>query len=137
MKDLFTIGIAGILLWWVAMWPIEELRADEIKEFFVKTPSGEVVLTREPCEYTKMGLKGYAYAAYVIKLGQANHEGCWTMDIIDRFKAVKVYFPQSKSTEFYNPALFEPRLPKSAEQPSKSPVRVEPNRIMIYKEFTF
>ena len=116
------------------MWPIKELRADEIKEFFVKTPSGEVVLTREPCEYTKMGLKGYSYAAYVIKLGQANHEGCWTMDIIDRFKAVKIYFPQSKSTEFYNPALFEP-LPK--EQPSKSPVRVEPNRIMIYKEFTF
>jgi hypothetical protein len=23
MKDLFTIGIAGILLWWVAFWPIE------------------------------------------------------------------------------------------------------------------
>jgi len=23
MKDLFTISIAGILLWWVAFWPIE------------------------------------------------------------------------------------------------------------------
>jgi hypothetical protein len=23
MKDLFTVSIAGILLWWVAMWPIE------------------------------------------------------------------------------------------------------------------
>ena len=141
MKDLFTISVAGILLWWVTMWPLEDVRAqpvinsEEIKEFSINTPSGEVVLTREPCEYIKMGLKGYAYAAYVIKLGQANHEGCWTMDIIDRFKAVKVYFPQSKSTEFYNPALFEPRLPK--EQPSKSPVRIEPNRIMIYKEFTF
>jgi hypothetical protein len=23
MKDLFTISIAGILLWWVAFWPID------------------------------------------------------------------------------------------------------------------
>lgn len=27
MKDLFTIGIAAILLWWVAIWPIE-VKAD-------------------------------------------------------------------------------------------------------------
>ena len=119
MKDLFTIGVAGIVLWWVAMWPIKELRAEpkfnpeEIKEFSMKAETGEVVLTREPCEYIKTGLKDYPYAAYVIKLGQANYEGCWTMDVIDRFKAVKVYFPQSKSIEFYNPALFSPRLPKS------------------------
>jgi len=141
MKDLFTISVAGILLWWVTVWPIKDARADEIKEFFAKTPSGEVVLTREPCEYTKMGLKGYSYAAYVIKLGQANHEGCWTMDVIDRFKAVKIYFPQSKSTEFYNPALFEPRLPKSTTKPEPS-VSIEPrfegsSRLMLYEVFTF
>jgi hypothetical protein len=23
MKDLFTISVAGIMLWWVVMWPIE------------------------------------------------------------------------------------------------------------------
>lgn len=112
MKELFTIGVAGILLWWVAMWPMKEPRADEIKEFSIKTPPGEIVLTREPCEYIKMGVKDYPYAAYAVQKGYPHVEGCWTMDIIDRFKAVKVYFPQTKSIEYYNPTLFEPRLTK-------------------------
>ena len=28
MKDLFTVSIAGIMLWWVAMWPIESKAVD-------------------------------------------------------------------------------------------------------------
>jgi hypothetical protein len=112
MKDLIAITIAGALLWWVALWPMEELRAEEIKEFSIKTWSGEVVLTREPCEFIKMGVKDYPYAAYAVQKGHPHVEGCWTMDIVDRFKAVKVYFPQTKSIEYYNPSLFEPRLTK-------------------------
>ena len=143
MKDLIAVTIAGVLLWWVAVWPIDSLRAepninsDEINEFFMKTETGEVVLTREPCTFIKMGLKGYPYAAYATEKGHAHHEGCWTMDVIDRFKAVKVYFPEIDATAVYNPALFEPRLPKTTEKPIKGTVQLENNRIMVYEEFTF
>lgn len=146
MKDLIAVTIAGILLWWVAVFPIEDVRAEpnltteEIKEFSMKTETGEVVLTKEPCEFIKMGLKGYPYAAYATDKGHANHEGCWTMDVIDRFKAVKVYFPEIDATAVYNPALFEPRLPKDTkdkEKPIKGTVQLENNTVMLYEVFTF
>jgi hypothetical protein len=28
MKELITITVAGVLIWWVAVWPIQELRAE-------------------------------------------------------------------------------------------------------------
>lgn len=145
MKDLITITIVACLLWWIAILPDTKLHAEpkldsaDIKEFSMKTETGEVVLTREPCEFIKMGLKGYPYAAYATDKGHANHEGCWTMDIVDRFKAVKVYFPEIDATAVYNPALFGPRGidVKAPEDSVKGSVRFENNKVMVYEEITF
>jgi hypothetical protein len=109
MKDLFTISIAGILIWWVAIWPIEGDANAKIKEMIMKTDVGELVLTTEPCEFIKLGLKGYPYAAYATEKGYVHHEGCWTTDVVDRFKAIKIYFPEVNATGIYNPSLFKPR----------------------------
>jgi len=118
MKDFLLYVAYGVLLWILfivfsmPVYSTTGINSDEIKEFSIKTPPGEIVLTREPCEYIKMGVKDYPYVAYAVQKGYPHVEGCWTMDIIDRFKAVKVYFPQTKSIEYYNPSLFEPRLTK-------------------------
>jgi hypothetical protein len=126
MKDLITITIAGILLWWVALWPMESKSQEDIKEFSMKSETGEVVLTKEPCEFIKMGLKNYPYAAYATEKGHANHEGCWRMDNVNGMRSVLIYFPEIDATGVYNPELFKPRnLPT---------VKFENNNAMVYFE---
>ena len=111
MKDLIIVTIAGLLFWWVAILPIDKAWSEDLpKEMSMKTETGEIVLTSEPCEFIKLGLKDYRFAAYATEKGHANHEGCWDTDIIDRFKAIKIYFPEIDSTGIYNPALFKPRI---------------------------
>ena len=78
-------------------------------EMIMKTEAGEVVLTKEPCEFIKMGLEGYPYAAYATEKGHANHEGCWKVDVVDRYSAILIYFPEIDATGVYNPRLFQPR----------------------------
>ena len=126
MKDLVAITIAGILLWWVVIWPQESKSAEDIQEFSMKSETGEVVLTKEPCEYIKMGLKNYPYAAYATEIGHANHEGCWRMDIVNGMRSVLIYFPEIDATGVYNPELFKPR--------NKPTVKFENNKAMVYFE---
>jgi hypothetical protein len=102
-------------------------------EMVMKTETGEVVLTTEPCEFIKMGLTNYPYAAYATEKGHANHEGCWRMDIVDRMSAVLVYFPEIDATAVYNPKLF---IPRSEPNVSIDP-QFENNRFMIYGVYTF
>jgi hypothetical protein len=133
MKDLAIITIAGILLWWVVIWPQESRSAEDIKEFSMKSETGEVVLTKEPCEFIKMGLKNYPYAAYATEQGHANHEGCWRMDNVQGMKSILIYFPEIDATGVYNPELFQPR--------QKPNVYLEPkfeyNNAMVYGVYTF
>ena len=138
MKDLFIISIAGVLFWWVTIWPIDGNADPKIKEMVMKTEVGELVLTTEPCEFIKMGLKGYPYAAYSTEKGRANHEGCWKVDVVDRFSAVLVYFPEIDATAVYNPNLFKPREEPSVSIEPKFQARFEDfNRIMLYEVITF
>jgi hypothetical protein len=133
MKDLFTISVAGILLWWVMIWPIDGDANPKIKEMVMKTETGEVVLSTEPCEFIKMGLKGYPYAAYATEKGKPHHEGCWKVDVVDRFSAVLVYFPEIDATAVYNPKLFSPR-----EEPNVSlEPRLENNNAFMFLGFRF
>jgi len=81
----------------------------EVLEMVMPSETGEIVLTKEPCTFIKMGLKNYPYAAYATEKGHANHEGCWKTDIVDRFSAILVYFPEIDGTAVYNPKLFAPR----------------------------
>jgi hypothetical protein len=116
MKDFLLYVAYGVLLWILfivfsmPVYSTTDFNAEEIKEFSMKTDVGEIVLTREPCEFTKMGLKDYPYAAYATERNHVSHEGCWTMDVVDKFRAVKLYFPEIDTTAVYNPALFGPRL---------------------------
>ena len=130
MKDLITITIAGILLWWVVLWPMESKSQEDIKEFSMKSETGEVVLTKEPCEFIKMGLKNYPYAAYATEKGHANHEGCWRMDNVNGMRSVLIYFPEIDATGVYNPEMFKPR--------NSPTVKFENNKAMVYFEvFSF
>ena len=92
---------------------VKESKAEDqqpsIKEMSMKTDTGELVLTTEPCTFISMGLQGYPYAAYATEKGHANHEGCWKVDVVDRFSAILVYFPEIDATAVYNPKLFQPR----------------------------
>lgn len=109
LKDILTLILAGLALMCVGI-VFDDVHSEQLpKEFSMKTETGEIVLTSEPCEFIKMGLQGYPYAAYATEKGHANHEGCWTTDIVDRFKAIKIYFPEIDATGVYNPALFKPR----------------------------
>jgi hypothetical protein len=110
MNYFIKFIIGGVLLLLFSLW-LEQAHTEQLpKEYAMKTETGEIVLTQEPCEFTKMGLEGYPYAAYATEKGHANHEGCWTTDIVDRFKAIKIYFPEIDATGVYNPNLFHPRL---------------------------
>ena len=134
MKDLIAITIVGCLLWWVVIWPIDSDAQPIIKEMTLKTETGELVLTTEPCEFTKMGLKDYPYAAYATEKGHANHEGCWKVDVVDRSSAILVYFPELDATAVYNPKLFKPR----SEPNTKLEPRFEYfDRAIIYGIYTF
>jgi hypothetical protein len=126
MKDLVVITIAGILLFWVMLWPEKGYAIADIQEFSMKSETGEVVLTKEPCEFIKMGLKDYPYAAYATEVGHANHEGCWRMDNVKGMRSVLIYFPEIDATGVYNPELFKPR--------NKPTVMFENNKIMVYFE---
>lgn len=134
MKDLIAVTIAGVLLWWVFLWPDDAWAQPEVKEFSMKSETGEVVLTQEPCTFIKMGLKNYPYAAYATEKGHANHEGCWRLDNINGMRSVLIYFPEIDATGVYNPELFQPRAVPS--------VQLEPrfeggDRAMLYEVFTF
>jgi hypothetical protein len=109
MKDFLTFMTVGLVLFIFAAWLNHVEPAELPKEYSMKTETGEIVLTQEPCEYIKMGLKGYPYAAYATEKGHANHEGCWKMDVVDRYRAVMIYFPEIDATGVYNPDLFKPR----------------------------
>ena len=102
-------------------------------EMVMKTDTGEVVLTKEPCEFTKMGLQGYPYAAYATDKGHANHEGCWKIDIVRNMSSVLIYFPEIDATAVYNPALFELRKESNVSIDPK----FENNNLMIYGEYRF
>lgn len=136
MKDFLTLFIAALCLWWVTSW-VDLAYAEEIevKEMFMKTDTGELVLTTEECTFIKMGLKGYPYAAYATEKGHANHEGCWKVDVVDRFSAILVYFPEIDATAVYNPKLFSPK--KSLKPNASIEPRFENNKAMIYGVYTF
>ena len=137
MKDFLTLLIAAIVMWLVTSWFDAAYGEDiAVQEMSMKTETGEIVLTTEPCEYIKMGLKGYPYAAYATEKGKANHEGCWKVDIVDRYSAILVYFPEIDATAVYNPKLFSPRK-KVDPNVSFEPKFEEGNRIMLYEVFTF
>ena len=131
MKDFLTFVAIGLVLW-VAALIIDEVHSAELpQEFSMKSETGEVVLTSEPCTFTKMGLEGYPYAAYATEKGHPNHEGCWRRDIVDRMEAILIYFPEINATGVYNPKLFHPR------DSLKPTVRFENNNVMLYEELTF
>ena len=129
MKDFLTFIAIGLVLW-IAALIINEVHSAELpEEFSMKSETGEVVLTSEPCTFTKMGLKNYPYAAYATETGHANHEGCWRRDIVDKSEAILIYFPEIDATGVYNPILFKPRI--------KPTVRFEDGNVMVYQGFTF
>jgi hypothetical protein len=133
MNDFLKFIAVGIVLWLFALWLNESDAAEDIKEFYMKSETGEVVLTKEPCEFIKMGLKNYPYAAYATEVGHANHEGCWRMDNVNGMRSVLIYFPEIDATGVYNPELFQPR--------QKNNVYLEPkfefNKAMVYGVYTF
>ena len=129
MKDIFTFIAIGLVLWVAALIINEVHSAEALPELSMKSETGEVVLTSEPCTFTKMGLKNYPYAAYATETGHANHEGCWRRDIVDSSEAILIYFPEIDATGVYNPKLFQPRM--------KPTVRFENGRVMVYQGFTF
>ena len=110
MKDLLTFIAIGLVLWVTALIINEVHSAEKLPEFSMKSETGEVVLTGEPCTFTKMGLEGYPYAAYATESGHANHEGCWRRDVVDRTEAILIYFPEINATGVYNPKLFHQRV---------------------------
>ena len=126
MKNFLTYVAVGLVLWLFAVWLNETKSAEISQEFSMKSETGEVVLTVEPCTFTKMGLEGYPYAAYATEKGHANHEGCWRRDIVDKSEAILIYFPEINATGVYNPRLFKPRM--------KPTVRFENGRVMVYQE---
>ena len=133
MKDFLTFIAIGLVLW-VAALIIDEVHSTELpQEFSMKSETGEVVLTGEPCSFTKMGLEGYPYAAYATESGHANHEGCWKIDIVRNMSSVLVYFPEIDATAVYNPALFELRKESNVSIDPK----FENNNLMIYGEYRF
>lgn len=99
--------ITAIVIFW--FWLLDYPYAKDAKTLSLKTETGEIVLTSEPCTFIPMGLKGYPFAAYATEKGHANHEGCWKMDIVDRYEAILVYFPEIDATAVYNPRLFQPK----------------------------
>ena len=106
MKN-FLMGITLILLW---LFLYDYAYSKELpKEMSMATEAGEVVLTLEECTFTKMGLRGYPYAAYATDKGKANHEGCWKKEEVNHMEAVLIYFPEIDATAVYNPQLFKPR----------------------------
>ena len=126
MKNFITFIVVLLVLWFYALWVVDVKAAEE---FSMKSETGEVVLTSEPCTFIPMGLKNYPYAAYATETGHANHEGCWRRDIVDRSEAILIYFPEIDATGVYNPKLFQPRM--------KPTVRFENDRVMVYQGFTF
>ena len=64
MKDVLTFIAIGLVLWVAALIINEVHSAEALPELSMKSETGEVVLTSEPCTFTKMGLQGYPYAAY-------------------------------------------------------------------------
>jgi hypothetical protein len=130
MKDIITLIIAGLALMATGIVFDDAHSADLPREFSMKTETGEIVLTKEPCEFIKMGLQNYPYAAYATESGHANHEGCWRMDDIKGMRSVLIYFPEIDATGVYNPELFGPRLTPSV----KLEPRFENNKAMIYYE---
>lgn len=106
MKILFWATIVILLLCAINN---DLFALDLPKELVMKTDSGEIVLTSEPCTFTKMGLQGYEYAAYATEQGHANHEGCWQRDSYEGKSSVQIFFPEINATAVYNPNLFKPR----------------------------
>lgn len=105
MKILAYITIFVIFWFWLLDYPY----AKDAKTLNMKSETGEVVLTSEPCPFIKNGLQGYPFYAYATDKGKPNHEGCWKMDIVDRFEAILIYFPEIDATAVYNPKLFQPK----------------------------
>ena len=59
MKDFLTFIALGLALW-VAALTINRIESAELpQEFSMKSETGEIVLTEEPCTFIKMGLKNY------------------------------------------------------------------------------
>ena len=130
MKNFITFIVVILILWFYALWVVNIRAAENLpQEFSMKSETGEVVLTSEPCTFIPMGLKNYPYAAYATEVGHANHEGCWRRDVVDRVEAILIYFPEIDATGVYNPRLFQPRM--------KPTVRFEDGRAMVYTEITF
>jgi hypothetical protein len=137
MKDVLSFIAVGIALW-LACLSVSKSHSEEIVEMVMASETGEIVLTKEPCEYIKMGLKGYPYAAYATEKGHANHEGCWKTDVVDRFAAILVYFPEIDATAVYNPKLFKPRNKNVSVPPNVFlDPKFEQGRAMFYGVYTF
>ena len=129
MKDFLIFVGVGLTLWYLAL-SMNRIEAAEVpQEFSMKSETGEIVLTEEPCEFIKMGLKNYPYAAYATEKGHPNHEGCWRRDIVDKSEAVLIYFPEIEATGVYNPRLFKPRL--------KPTVKFNNGSAMVYYGYSF
>ena len=103
--QILTLFILALVLYDVGREAFSAVPPDMI----MKTETGEIVLTHQPCEFIKMGLNNYPYSAYATEKGHANHEGCWRIDVIDRTSAILIYFPEIDATGVYNPELFSPR----------------------------
>ena len=111
MKNFITFIVVILILWFYALWVVKIRAAENLpQEFSMKSETGEVVLTSEPCTFISMGLKNYPYAAYATEVGHANHEGCWRRDIVDKTEAILIYFPEIDATGVYNPQLFHQRV---------------------------
>lgn len=132
MKDLISLIAAAVLIAVLGFMYDDANSAESPREFSMKTETGEIVLTKEPCEFIKMGLQNYPYAAYATEKGHANHEGCWRMDDIKGMRSVLIYFPEIDATGVYNPELFKPRGDMNVE------FKFENNNAMVYYEvFSF
>lgn len=106
MKNLAYLTI--LVVFWLILINVPYAK-ELVKEMSMATETGEVVLTLEECTFTKMGLRGYPYAAYATDKGKANHEGCWKKEDINNMSAVLIYFPEIDATAVYNPQLFKPK----------------------------
>lgn len=100
MKLLSFIVLIGLLLFLV------HTAEAQTEEMAMKTESGEIVLTIQPCTIKNLDFEYYGYATEV---NHANHEGCWRGSSLEGMGSIEVYFPEIDITAVYNPKLFKKR----------------------------
>ena len=100
MKILFSIVVLSLILFLV------HTAEAQTEEMAMKTESGEIVLTIQPCTIKDLDFQYYGYATEV---NHANHEGCWRVSSLDGMGSIELYFPEINATAVYNPKLFKKR----------------------------